>query len=127
MDEYPKHGIHWVVVGGESGPKARPMHPEWARSLRDQCVEAGVPYFFKQWGKYFPDDEISVGEELIPGTAVFDVHGERIQPDCCSETYDDTTEEDRPWRFIPAGKKTAGRLLDGREWNEYPSIAEVSA
>jgi protein gp37 len=43
-------GIHWVIVGGESGPKARQMHPDWARSLRDQCVEAGVPFFFKQWG-----------------------------------------------------------------------------
>lgn len=42
--------IHWVICGGESGPNARPMHPEWARSLRDQCVGAGVPFFFKQWG-----------------------------------------------------------------------------
>jgi protein gp37 len=43
-------GIHWVIVGGESGPRARPMAPEWARSVRDQCVAAGVPFFFKQWG-----------------------------------------------------------------------------
>lgn len=43
-------GIHWVIVGGESGPKARPMAPEWVRSIRDQCREAGVPFFFKQWG-----------------------------------------------------------------------------
>lgn len=42
--------VDWVIVGGESGPGARPMHPDWARSLRDQCVAAGVPYFFKQWG-----------------------------------------------------------------------------
>lgn len=45
-------GIHWVIVGGESGPKARPMHPEWARCIRDQCLAAGVPFFFKQWGTY---------------------------------------------------------------------------
>lgn len=44
--------IHWVICGGESGPKARPMHPDWARSLRDQCQAAGVPYFFKQWGEW---------------------------------------------------------------------------
>lgn len=44
--------IDWCIAGGESGPKARPMHPDWARSLRDQCVAAGVPYFFKQWGEY---------------------------------------------------------------------------
>jgi protein gp37 len=43
-------GIGWVVVGGESGPHARPMHPDWAREVRDQCVDAGVPFFFKQWG-----------------------------------------------------------------------------
>jgi len=43
-------GIHWVIVGGESGPGARPMKPEWVRSIRDQCTDAGVPFFFKQWG-----------------------------------------------------------------------------
>lgn len=42
--------INWLIVGGESGPNARPMHPDWVRSLRDQCVAAGVPFFFKQWG-----------------------------------------------------------------------------
>lgn len=47
-------GIDWVVVGGESGMNARPMHPDWARSLRDQCAEAGVPFLFKQWGEYRP-------------------------------------------------------------------------
>jgi len=44
--------IHWVIAGGESGPGARPMHPDWARSLRDQCATAGVPFFFKQWGTW---------------------------------------------------------------------------
>ena len=44
------HGIHWVIVGGESGPRARPMDPAWVRSIRDQCAKAGVPFFFKQWG-----------------------------------------------------------------------------
>lgn len=46
--------LHWVIVGGESGPNARPMHPEWVRSLRDQCVAAGVPFHFKQWGEWAP-------------------------------------------------------------------------
>ena len=44
-------GIHWVIVGGESGPRARPMQVAWAREVRDQCIEAGVPFFFKQWGE----------------------------------------------------------------------------
>lgn len=52
-------GIDWVICGGESGPGARPMHPDWARSLRDQCKRAGVPFFFKQWGEYSPG--------LVPG------------------------------------------------------------
>jgi protein gp37 len=47
--------LDWVIVGGESGPKSRPMHPDWARSLRDQCQAAGVPFFFKQWGEWGPD------------------------------------------------------------------------
>jgi protein gp37 len=45
--------LDWVVVGGESGPSARPIHPDWARSLRDQCAEAGVPFLFKQWGDFY--------------------------------------------------------------------------
>ncbi len=47
-------GIHWVIVGGESGPRARPMKIEWAREVRDQCLAAGVPFFFKQWGGFRP-------------------------------------------------------------------------
>ncbi len=50
LGELNLDGIHWVIVGGESGPGARPMNPEWARSIRDQCAIASVPYFFKQWG-----------------------------------------------------------------------------
>ncbi|WP_371398871.1 phage Gp37/Gp68 family protein [Marinovum algicola] len=69
--------LDWVIVGGESGRNARPMHPDWARSLRDQCQAAGVAFFFKQWGTW-------------------DEWGDR------------------------AGKKAAGRLLDGRQWNEVP-------
>jgi protein gp37 len=52
--------LNWVIVGGESGSGARPMHPDWARAIRDQCASAGVPFFFKQWGEFLPgyvDDE----------------------------------------------------------------------
>jgi protein gp37 len=51
----PLQGIHWVIVGGESGRGARPMKPEWVRKIRDQCLDAGVPFFFKQWGAWGPD------------------------------------------------------------------------
>ena len=56
-------GVGWVIVGGESGPKARPMEPEWARALRDQCVDAQVPFFFKQWGR-FNAEGVSVGKKV---------------------------------------------------------------
>jgi protein gp37 len=56
-------GIHWVIAGGESGPGHRPVHPDWVRSLRDQCLEAGVPFFFKQWGGRTPKS----GGRLLDG------------------------------------------------------------
>ena len=87
-------GIDWVIVGGESGPGARPMHPDWARSLRDQCQAAGVPFFFKQWGEWLPSMQ-----DGTPG------YNQEIN---CS---------DRPVRV---GKKAAGALLDGCEWREFP-------
>lgn len=65
-------GIHWVIVGGESGPRARKMDPEWVRNIRDQCLLAGVPFFFKQWGG--------------------------------------------------RSAKIGGRLLDDREWNQWPNF-----
>lgn len=60
-----KAAINWVICGGESGPGARPMHPDWARSLRDQCAAAGVPFFFKQWGEWIPTaPPVRVGKQL---------------------------------------------------------------
>lgn len=69
--------IHWVIAGGESGPGARAMKPEWVRLIRDTCNHLNVPFFFKQWGAY-------------------DAFGKRM------------------------GKKSAGRILDGRTWDELP-------
>lgn len=92
-------GIDWVIVGGESGHHARPMDPQWAQSLRDQCQSAGVAFHFKQWGEWIPtyhEDWHNPGVPVRVG--------------------------DRYKYMIKAGKKAAGRLLDGREWNEYPLI-----
>jgi protein gp37 len=50
IDNLLLQGIHWVIVGGESGPKSRPMNPDWVRTIRDQCIDENVPFFFKQWG-----------------------------------------------------------------------------
>ena len=99
-DDYPlwTATLDWVICGGESGAGARPMHPNWARSLRDQCVEAEVPFLFKQFGEYLPRSQ------MIPG-----VH--------CSEGEERGQPDDN---FVRLGKHHAGRLLDGREWNEFP-------
>lgn len=97
--------LDWVICGGETGPNARPMHPDWARSLRDQCQAAGVPFFFKHWGEFISRDQwISSGRGLscIPEKVYFN---------------DKPMGEQHIYRV---GKKLAGRLLDGREWNEYP-------
>lgn len=90
-------GIDWVIVGGESGHYARPMHPDWARSIRDQCKAAGVPFFFKQWGEYAPGE-----------------FGRNYR----EKTIDFT---DRTI-MVHAGKKAAGRNLDGQIYNEFPTI-----
>lgn len=89
-------GVDWVICGGESGPGARPMHPDWARSLRDQCEAAGTPFFFKQWGEWttqYPQGVNMASREMAYS------HGET---------------------FYRVGRKAAGCLLDGREWSKYP-------
>lgn len=92
-------GISWVIVGGESGDGAAPMHPNWARSLRDQCVEANVPFLFKQWGEWLP---LASADEASQYPKAQMIEGDGV-------------------RFVKVGKKAAGRLLDGREWNQYPN------
>ncbi|MDQ3224794.1 MAG: phage Gp37/Gp68 family protein [Gemmatimonadota bacterium] len=104
-------GISWVIVGGESGPHARPMNPQWAREIRDQCFVAEVPFFFKQWGEYAPLDAIGLPNDRIPEyTPVFS-----------------GVSMSGPAYVFRVGKKAAGRLLDGREWNELPTIGQEVA
>ena len=112
--------IHWVITGGESGPKARPMHPDWARSIRDQCVKAGVPFFFKQWGEWVPFEPFAGG----------DLGGDMrrgIVEHVCADRENDGHFRRGDCYMRRVGKKDAGRLLDGMEWNQFPEIenAEV--
>jgi protein gp37 len=93
---YQATRLDWVIVGGESGPGARPMHPDWARSLRDQCASAGVPFFFKQWGEWAPYDR-----SHTPGYALHTPNS-----------------LDEPMQMF--GKRLSGRLLDGVEHNAFP-------
>lgn len=114
-DEYnpAKIGLDWVICGGESGPDARPMHPDWARSLRDQCQSAGVPFFFKQWGEFYPSPTpIVVGVDYGSKNICVKLDGKiGNQLDYAAGQ---AVIMDR------VGKKAAGRRLDSREWNEVP-------
>ena len=100
--------VQWVIVGGESGPKARPMHPDWARSIRDQCVEAGVAFHFKQWGAWAPKSmpwDVDYEESARPsGMPPWEEAGGAVA-------------------MFRIGKKAAGRLLDGRTWDEFPEVS----
>ena len=94
--------LDWVICGGETGPGARPMHPDWVRSLRDQCQEAGVPFFFKSWGDWLPECHMTKETRF-------------------------NAKEVLHWpprytgvKTYRVGKKAAGRVLDGRTWEEFP-------
>lgn len=89
-------GINWIIVGGESGQNARPMHPAWARALRDQCQATGVPFLFKQWGEWGP-----------------------VAPNCVDvrNAVDFGNGDIVQW----LGKKNAGRLLDAVEYSQFPT------
>lgn len=106
--------LDWVVAGGESGPGARPMHPDWARSLRDQCASARIPFHFKQWGEFIHNPSLAEQWMNVPIHAVASVPGL------------DPYEEDASVSMWRVGKKRAGRELDGRTHDDYP-IGSLSA
>jgi protein gp37 len=114
------HGIHWVIVGGESGSKATPMHPDWARSLRDQCEQADVLFFFKQWGEYAPlsKQHLKLTHSMFPDGSTI-AWGSSESKDLIkamsSQDYDTLSA------YSKVGKHHSGRLLDGKEHNEYPT------
>lgn len=106
--------IDWVIVGGESGPGARPMHPDWARTVRDQCAAAGVPFLFKQWGEWVPRGPESMGYPLVEGVP-------RVRLTDLGENGSDLAAEgDNHVWMQRAGKKAAGRLLDGQQHDGFP-------
>lgn len=109
-DSMIRPAIDWVIVGGESGPKARPMHPDLPRSLRDQCAATGTPYFHKQNGEFvlFNPDEHSDA----PGSKLVWSDGAKYSPSDGQRGGADL--------MVRIGKARAGRLLDGREWNDFP-------
>jgi protein gp37 len=116
-DELEAPQLNWVIVGGESGPNARPMHPDWARDLRDQCQAAGVPFFFKQWGEWTPGVNVERQHGIVESASWFNEHlffGRENLADT------DGHIDDEP-DLYRVGKKAAGALLDGRAWEEFPA------
>lgn len=122
--------LDWVIVGGESGPGARPMRPEWAHDLRDQCTAAGARFFFKQWGAWCPPHQDF-------GQSIYD---HVTNEDACQVVSSSGALLGRPWpgwRFQDGSrdgvvmrrypKGAAGRVLDGRTWDEMPEPAGVLA
>lgn len=144
VEEYAR--LSWVIAGGESGPGSRPCHPEWVRSLRDQCQAAGVAFFYKQWGDWVPFATTAGyrAGSFMPGND--EIIGGDCGGPCCArdrrndgtweiEFRDDTKQrahreerDDHRWgkegniimTYFKVGKKRAGRLLDGRTWDESP-------
>jgi protein gp37 len=114
--------LDWVVVGGESGPGARPMHPDWARKVRDDCQAAGVPCFFKQWGEWQNGSDLGGTSEnrivLNDGRSYRSI----IEPD--QETKNAWSDY-APTMMARVGKKAAGHLLTGREHREMPEGLRV--
>lgn len=110
--------IDWVIVGGESGPKARPMHPDWARSLRDQCIAAGVAFFHKQNGEWqVASHENGHFDSSMSRNNAFWVDctdGSLHKPSCLGLT--------NPIGMVRVGKARAGRLLDGVTWDQMPGV-----
>jgi protein gp37 len=111
--------VNWVICGGESGPHARPMHPDWARGLRDQCAAAGVPFLFKQWGEW---------REPVEGEPYSTAMGRAQERPAFIVALDGTVhcfENERTTSggkvMLRIGKKAAGRLLDGRTHDGFPA------
>ncbi len=115
--------LNWLIVGGESGPHARPMHPQWARDLRDQCAATGVPFFFKQWGGFRECERR--GEYYA---IAINRHPMVVRPDGQSFPYAsnwDGNDRDGTAAMERISKHAAGRLLDGVEHNGMPKVASA--
>lgn len=103
----PTPCLDWVICGGESGPGARPMHAEWARSLRDQCITADVAFFYKQTGEWLHETQATADEWDPIAAAARNIH---LWPDGTMS--------------LRLGKKAAGRVLDGRTWDQMPGVRD---
>lgn len=123
--------LDWVICGGESGPNARPMHPYWARGLRDQCRAAGVAFFFKQWGEWLPINQAQASQRSLTVHAhgLISLDGDTSQhsgadhqdPEFGLYTRD-LDGNDYAAAVYRVGKHNAGALLDGAEYKQFPAV-----
>lgn len=117
IDLGENHGVDWVIAGGESGPNARPSHPEWFRSLRDQCKRSGVAFHFKQWGEWISKDDPSyTGQPFGDRFGLLNVDGGWFPQ--TADTNPGTHES----AMVRIGTKQSGRLLDGQLHDAVPSV-----
>jgi protein gp37 len=130
FDAWPLFGedekslLHWVICGGESGSKARPMNPDWARSLRDQCATAGVPFLFKQWGEWGDPDSIETTGLARHGWFEDDHRdGGAPRHEWPGPMVRGAEMASQRPEVFRVGTKAAGRLLDGTEHNGFPCAA----
>ncbi len=131
--------VDWVIAGGETGPDARPAHPDWFRSLRDQCADAGTPFFFKQWGEHLPAVRMrdwdwrghkGLKHYLPPDLASLPCR--RLKWDAVEQdgsVLQSFKIDDHPdaYNMFRVGKARAGRILDGVEHNAFPEVRRWGA
>lgn len=110
--------LDWIIAGGESGPGARPMHPDWPRSIRDQCAAAGVPFFFKQWGEHLPGHYSQSRHTALLDPSSGADHGLTLG----KPPHKNVLQWGDGVISIKVGKARAGRLLDGIEHNAMPEV-----
>jgi len=123
--------LDWLVMGGESGPNARPMHPDWVRQTRDACVAAGVPFFFKQWGRFKHTTPYTLIHKSLSGqiaqftvVSSTDKREEGKQYYCA---YPANITEDYVGKLdtlTPVGGRAAGHIIDGQEWRQLPEATK---
>jgi hypothetical protein len=116
--------LDWIVAGGESGPKARPAHPDWFRSVRDQCKAAGVPFLFKQWGEWAEVDSEAANDATCRPGALQWTHMVSLATGRAFVRGQEMPIHEAPTMAFMrnVGKTAAGRELDGVTHDEFPEV-----
>jgi hypothetical protein len=120
-----KNCISWVIVGGETGNKARPVHPDWVSSIRDQCEADGVPFFFKGWGQYKNGSDYvyyKTKNHIVLSNGEFSRWDNDDWKSISRKYNSEEFNKLKPFVVCKVGKKESGDLLDGKQYHEFPKI-----